>query len=138
MKDGGVHSDHVYSLNQTQSQPGDGQRVSRAAPRSTPPSCSHPSRRWALGHSKLPPHLFSPTCLPWGPWKSSGRASFLSVPFYLPGLLIKPRSPFPDNVCLHVSFPHWKMNSLQQGWDFFGVPNGWHMLWNIHPEYSGA
>lgn len=38
------------------------------------------SGRCALAPIKLPTHLFSSTCRPWGHWTSSDKASFLVVP----------------------------------------------------------
>lgn len=117
VKDGGIHSDHVYGLNWTQRQSRKGAACAL---------CSPQKHSALLGPSWLPrgpgpldaaaPICSHPcACLPWRPRKSSGKASFLIVPFYPPGLLIKPRSHVPENVCLHASLPHGKMNSLQQG-----------------------
>lgn len=116
MKDGGVRLYHVYGPYQIQSQSRKQETcfIFCATHRTTLLS-SHPSCHCARGHTKLLPHLFLVMCLPWGRWKSSGKASFLGAPFHLSGLLIYHRSHFPGNVYLRASLLHLKRSSLHQG-----------------------
>lgn len=90
----------------------------------------------ALGHTKVPTHLFSSESPPWGPWTSSGKASSLVVPGHLTGLVTEPRSHFPQNVCLRASLPHSKINFLPQDVICLVPPRSGHA--HVHLEYSRA